>query len=211
MSMTDAQILYDVYSNVEDPDGFYGIKSTEIKQSLLRRYHHEGQWSQAFEQHGAIYQTGVASSRVTDDVLISLEALGFHRIASHLITNLRETDRRSSGVVEPIEYEIAWRNGNWDLPTAPASVQSDSRVSLYTSLRAAARERHSQEAIAKVYGAIRIELQRLNGIGFESITRIRDVVKTLLSLREVACCLQTYTSKSFAIVNDEPSTIPSYE
>jgi serine-protein kinase ATM len=55
-------LLYEIYSNIEDPDGFYGIAATDARSSLVRRLHHEDEWSRAFGYHGADFQITPASS-----------------------------------------------------------------------------------------------------------------------------------------------------
>jgi ataxia telangiectasia mutated family protein len=192
-----------VYSNVEDPDGFYGVHSSDIRKSLLLRYHHEGEWSRAFEHHGAAFQTSAPSEDTTRNVLASLEAFGFHRIASHIMTGMREASNSNSSQVDPLEYEVAWRNGNWDLPLSMPNHDLGSEALLYSALRAVHRERETGRALETVRSLIGIEMRRLGALGMESVTHVRDVVKNLLSLREIVVCLQAYET-----LEKQPLTLP---
>ena len=79
------QILYDIYSHIQEPDGFYGIKSHDIQDFLIRRFHHEKQWTKALQFHGAHYEATPASVAYrepqTSGVVQSLHSFGFDHLA----------------------------------------------------------------------------------------------------------------------------------
>lgn len=171
-------ILYEVYSRIDEPDGFYGIKSKDVLNLLVRRFHHEGEWDKAFHFHGAEFEGAVGASD-SQDILNSLHAFGFN--------NLSMTVLQSGASSLPSElhlgYKIGWRTDTWDLPDPLSDSQPE--LSLYRSLRAVHRERNEQVAQSVLSSAIRREVDRLRSTGNENLVQIRSITQTLMSLREI--------------------------
>lgn len=188
-------LLYDVYSNVEDPDGFYGIVNPDLRGSLVQRLHHEGEWQRAFELHAAdfesmatttssIVQSGAAAHQA-GEVDVSLHAMGFHRLASVLGQPQRSAKRGHEATKnEDISYDLAWRTGAWDLPSDEKHVPGTGR-SVFAALRALHRERDPARADEQISLALATELSGLHELGIEATAGVRRVGRDLLSLREI--------------------------
>ncbi|KAG8695931.1 Serine/threonine-protein kinase tel1, partial [Ceratobasidium sp. 395] len=59
------EVLYDIYTHIDEPDGFYGIRSDDVQTHLIRRFHHEGRWDKAFQFLGAMFESpGTSASSV---------------------------------------------------------------------------------------------------------------------------------------------------
>lgn len=144
---SENEILYSIYTNVEDPDGFYGIQSRDVRSSLVRRFHHEQQWDRAFAYHGADLRHGGSSDydqgSSMSGVLQSLHSFGFDNMAASLFDHSRSGKNGQSLITTDLELDLAWRTGNWDLPldlTSPATARTP-EAALYASLKAIHRER----------------------------------------------------------------------
>ena len=117
------EILYDIYSHIDEPDGFYAIKARDLKSFLLRRFHHEKQWDKAFQFHGAGLEAGSKHSADALGVLQSLHSFGFNSQAMSALQSMGE--EIASSQTTDMEYRLGWRIGSWDLPVSDAHRGSD--------------------------------------------------------------------------------------
>lgn len=197
-------VLYKIYSNIEDPDGFYGIQSTDIRSSLIRRFHHESQWTKAFSFHGADFQI---SSNNQDKplglqgTLHSLHSFGFDKMAMSLLQGSHAELGGSAGIPDDLGYELAWRTGNWDLPIDTSSAFVTPGASLYAALKAVHRERDPTSVTQIVNSIFHGEILRMSKLSIESMTDLRMVKTSLLCLREIQNWLAKETPESTEVHN----------
>nr|KIR86402.1 serine/threonine-protein kinase TEL1 [Cryptococcus tetragattii IND107] len=176
------QIMYDIYSNVEDPDGFYGVHNKDIRDSLRRRLEHEGLSWQALGWAGAVYNVDGNDRKSAIPVLHHLHDIGLSRLAS-VVAN--ETRTCGSGPLDdPFFADLSWRTGDWNLPIDKKSGSTSSGL-LYSALRAVHRSKSSDSASMIVDKASRAEMTRLSGLQKEMLTSIKSTVTNLLCLREL--------------------------
>jgi ataxia telangiectasia mutated family protein len=180
--------MYETYSNVEDPDGFYGVKTNNIADALQRRLQHEGEHWRSFGLHGAALESGLLSNQVATvslSAMQDLHNLGFNHISNAIFQSLRSSsDKATSRSSEPLLFELAWRTSDWDLPV-PAETSPSAETLLYSSLRAVHRERDLTAARSEVRTAINKEVDILRMCGMERTTQIKKAVADLLCLHEV--------------------------
>lgn len=191
--------MYEVYSNVEDPDGFYGIKTHDVKASLVRRLEHEGDHWRAFGMNAAALENPVGRTSIrgaTTAAMRDLHHLGFDRTSSAL---LRANSKAKTQMIEddPLELELAWRTGDWDVPIQPASKDTSAGM-FYAALRAVHRERDEQAALRVVHDAIESQMTRLSELGVERMTEIKSCVEDLLCLKDIAGWLGEEVRKAVA-------------
>jgi ataxia telangiectasia mutated family protein len=182
--------MYEIYSNVEDPDGFYGIQTHDVKSALSRRLQHEKKAWRAFGLNGAAFETG-ANHRAKDPSALSLMSnlhdMGFDHLSSGLHKTTRSSQEGESAE-DPLLLELAWRTGDWDLPISSAAAQTP-HGSFYACLRAVHRQRDQQAARGLVDVAIRSEIGRLGDLGLERMAQIKDSTANLVCLREISLWL----------------------
>jgi ataxia telangiectasia mutated family protein len=180
--------MYEIYSNVEDPDGFYGIKTRDTSKALSRQLQHEGEHWRSLGLNSAAIQ-GRGSSSVIP-AMRDLHHLGFDRMASAVFSSLQTSSSSSSTTKDkqvssdPLFFELAWRTGDWDLPTSNLAKPNSGEL-FYTVLRAVHRERDSENARRVVKGAIGVEMGRLKELGLERMAQIKEKTGRLLCLREI--------------------------
>ncbi|PWN25736.1 hypothetical protein BDZ90DRAFT_61352 [Jaminaea rosea] len=164
-----SQLLYSVYSNIEDPDSFYGVHHKDLRGSLVRRLHHEEEWRRAFELHAADYECG-GSAGSEAAIAQSLHQMGFNKLASSMDAVYAD-------------YEVAWRTEDWSLPT-DRDPQPGNGVNVFAALRALHQEQDDTVIGRTISQALASEARALSGAGVEAVSQIRRVCRDLMSLSE---------------------------
>ncbi|WWD21232.1 hypothetical protein CI109_105716 [Kwoniella shandongensis] len=182
---TVQQIMYEIYSNVEDPDGFYGIQNHDVRDALLRRLQHEGQSNRAFGWNGALIETSTSRGESLLPALHNLHDFGFNQLASAVASQSQRARNTAEDDTDPLFFELAWRTGDWDLPMTEESSKTSQGV-LYSALRAVHRERDVEAALRIVQKSVGVEIKRLGGLGMERMAQIKNTTANLLCLRETA-------------------------
>ena len=175
-------ILFEIYSHIEEPDGFYGIKTQDLHHFLLKRFHHENQWEKAFKFHGAALEARSQGGVDTEGVLHSLYSFGFDTLALSVKQNVFDASdlgATSSNMV----YHLGWRTETWDLPDQPSSLGSG--TALYNALRAVYRERDPLAVDVIANKALSHEIDRLRVLGDEDLVGIREVTRNVMCLYQV--------------------------
>ena len=191
--------MYEIYSNVEDPDGFYGIQTHDVKKALLRRLQHEKQSWRALGLNGAAFETG--SNRKAPDasamsMMSNLHDMGFDHLSSGLYKATQSLQKGESAD-DPLLLELAWRTGDWDLPVSTEAAKTP-HGSFYSCLRAVHRQRDQQAARCLVDAGIRSEIGRLGDLGLERMAQIKDSAANLVCLREISLWLDEDTQKAIS-------------
>ena len=194
------QLLYAIYENIDEPDGFYGRQSSDVREALLRRYRHEGNWDGAFRAWGArheaqVYHPDRRDSAATGGVVAALASFGFNRLAldvwqpARLSGSLAEKD-----IASDLPYELAWRTDVWDLPVERAAT-STSSATLYTALKACRTSRSADAARTLTIDALTSEVQKFGRVCLDYPKPDPNTTSTLLALRE-AVDFGTITAES---------------
>ncbi|KAG8740555.1 Serine/threonine-protein kinase tel1 [Ceratobasidium sp. 414] len=178
------EILYDIYTHIDEPDGFYGIRSDNVQTHLIRRFHHEGRWDKAFQFLGAMFESPGTSASSIPGILSSLQSFGFDNMAMAMINGSQNTQVPSSDD----GYSLGWRTETWDLPVAAGEFPPGS--ALYYALRAVHQERDPATVELRVLEARRNELERLRVLGLEDMSQVRQSTRALMCIGEVQEFLQ---------------------
>lgn len=176
------RILFDIYSHIDEPDGFYGIRTHDLRGFLLRRFQHERQYDKAFQFHGADFEADERSAKGLGGVLKSLQSFGFNKLAMSTLQTHGGDEIQSNNYLSST-HQLGWRTETWDLPQPSGNENPGS--SLYTALRAVHRDRDANAIGSIISRAIFDELQRLRDLGNENLDEIRQVTQTLMSLAQI--------------------------
>jgi ataxia telangiectasia mutated family protein len=177
-----APILYEIYSHIDEPDGFYGIKTQNLHQFLIKRFHHEKQWDKAFRFHSASLEAGSTDAAEADGLLQSFHSFGFNHLA---IDTLQSSSFSAGATFTPgMNYRLGWRTETWDLPERQG--EGNPGAPLYNALRAVYRARNPRVIQSVVRGAISEEMGRLRVLGSENVAEIRDTAQNLMCLNQVS-------------------------
>jgi ataxia telangiectasia mutated family protein len=176
------QIMFDIYSHIDEPDGFYGIKTKDLGSFLIKRFHHEKQWDKAFRFHGAALEAGTAASVEAEGLVEAFHFFGFNRLAIDTLHSSNfETGPTSR--MAGLSYRSGWRTGTWDLPDQSQPLDSD--ANLYAALRAIHRERDPHTIDTIIRRAFAAEMGRLRILGAENLAEIREVNRNLMCISQV--------------------------
>lgn len=174
-------LFHDIYSNLDDPDGFHGIQSKDLREKLLHSYRHEQKWDRALEIHGAEYELGIAA---TSGVVGAMASSGLYRLAMATLQMTKQDGiltQQGDHLTSP--HELAWRTETWDLPVIPMDNASSS-ANLYAALRAFHRERDTNAISDALNGALYQEAKKLATISTDQPKPNLEAIRTLLCLRE---------------------------
>lgn len=191
-------ILYTIYSHIDEPDGFYGIVTEDVRKFLLRRFTHESQWDQSFRFHGAAFETEPAASTNAAEVVRALHNFGFDKLATQ-VYNRPELEQSSPDMVE-LTYGLGWRTENWDLPMTESDQTLGPNSVLYSALQAVHRDREPELVDQKLRFHLRRQVALLRSIGNEDMTGIKESIRLLMCLGELR--------QAAVFGTDLPSTAP---
>ncbi|CAK5283070.1 unnamed protein product [Mycena citricolor] len=174
----EEELLYEIYSHIDEPDGFYAVKSRDTSRLLVKRFHHEHQWDKAFHFHGASFTSGVPDETAASGLVNSFHAFGFDRLAMDALYKYSP-----SSELTPLTYRLGWRTESWDLPdsTAPGGGGS-----LYRALRAVFAGRNKDAIKTTIQASFLEEIERLRVLGSENLTGIRDAAQNLMCIQQVS-------------------------
>ncbi|EGN96752.1 hypothetical protein SERLA73DRAFT_93326 [Serpula lacrymans var. lacrymans S7.3] len=181
-SLHAEHILFEIYSHIDEPDGFYGIQTPDLREFLIKRFHHEKQWEKAFRFHGAALEADRSESSDTEGLLRAFHAFGFNNLAIGALQNSHFGFDSEMGSYA-MSYRLGWRTETWDLPDKR---DADSGISLYRALRAIYRERNPQTIDTILQQAQRDEMERLRILGTENMMEIREVTQNLMCLGQIS-------------------------
>ncbi|KAK0467046.1 uncharacterized protein EV420DRAFT_1636079 [Desarmillaria tabescens] len=172
------QIMYHIYSNIDEPDGFYGIKPLDLRKFLINCFHHENQWDKAFRFHGAALEAGSKNPRDMEGLLQSIHSFGFNHLANTTSQNFYGDTSTC------MNYQLGWRTETWDLPEREQEQSSD--ASLYFALRAIHVQRDQEVGRDVVRLSMFREMERLRNLGSENVAQIREVIQNLVCLYQIS-------------------------
>jgi len=172
-------ILYEIYAHIDEPDGFYGIKTQNLQRFLIKRFHHEQQWDKAFRFHGAALEAGDTRTDDKEGLVQSFHSFGFNHLA---MESIRNSSLEPTGSTSSINYSLGWRTETWDLPDHGHTEPS---ASLYRSLRVVYRERDARSLENTIRASLLQEMERLRELKSENLVDIRRVSRDLMCLSQV--------------------------
>ena len=197
-------VLYEIYAHIDEPDGFYGIQSTDLNHFLMKRFHHEKQWDKAFRFHGAHFEAGRDVAPIgaltavpggshsssmyggTQGLLESFHFFGFNQLANDTLQSIPSSGPDGSSITtNSLSYRLGWRTENWDLPSQSHSGIQSVGAPLYHALRAVFCERDPRMLEETVRSSLYCEMDRLRVLGSESFAELRETVGDLVCLSEV--------------------------
>ncbi|KAG1746583.1 uncharacterized protein EDB91DRAFT_1345361 [Suillus paluster] len=204
---TDTEhILFEIYSHIDEPDGFYGIRTADLRHFLIKRFHHEKQWEKAFRFHGAALEAGSPEAVDTDGLLSSFHAFGFDRLAIGTLQTSQIGDSRNSS--SAMCYQLGWRTETWDLPDYAGD---SSGATLYQALRAVYRERNPRAVDAIVRSSLDDEMTRLRQLGTENISGIREVARNIMCLGQITQWRSHSMQQQLSRKSEDISSLPKLE
>ncbi|KAI9064013.1 hypothetical protein FKP32DRAFT_1665872 [Trametes sanguinea] len=172
-------VLFEIYNHIDEPDGFYGIQTGDLRNLFVKQLHHEKQWDKAFRYHGAVLEAG--GTEDTSGITEALYSFGFNHLALSTMQSFSDTANTLES--SSLAYNLGWRAETWDLPER--TTDHHPGMALYLAMRAVHRERNPHVVESVIQRAFRREMGRLRQLGDESFTEIRQLIQNLMCLSQV--------------------------
>jgi len=122
-----AELLLEVYKNVDDPDSFYGVKQEFNLRTVLHNFEYEGNGWKSLSLRAANLESGIRQNQPTEPetvgILDAFNTLGMNGL-SHSFLQDGASATTSVRAADNI-YRSAWKLEQWDLP-CPASCNTRS-------------------------------------------------------------------------------------
>lgn len=131
----EKELLYEVYSHLQEPDGFYSISAFDLPHGLVRRLQHEGRWLEALSWHGAGLEAAPHKQEGVSEIQKILACLA-HGDLSHLSMKLFQANPQATGLSE-ILPSLAWKTQSWDIPV-PQDPEMQAQYRIYDALKSTA-------------------------------------------------------------------------
>lgn len=135
-------LLLEAQSSLSEPDGLYGLLRSNALELQLHLSEHEGQWDRALAGYdllrGDAEDSGIADTVSRVPMLKALRQLGcLHLLRAY--SKAFNDDEFTSPELKDVQFEAAWRAGQWNLPSALTRSQGSSTVEFNQSVHSALR------------------------------------------------------------------------
>ena len=177
------ELLHQAYMNIDDPDAFYGITDGDVRELLLKRLHHEGQWLRAFQYHAADCEAsnaeGADLAQAQEHALAqSLSLLGFPHLVKGVASPTNPLENPSVGSDADLNFT------SWNLPASSSSalIRGDAVESVLRILQQANVEEDVDRPLSLT---IQSQLKTLCSIPVESVAAMRKLQGNLLALGQI--------------------------
>ncbi|SNX86282.1 related to TEL1 - telomere length control protein [Melanopsichium pennsylvanicum] len=182
---TRTNLLHQAYMNIDDPDAFYGITDGDVRELLLRRLQHEGQWLRAFQYHAAGYEASASDGANLHGTAAqalgqSLSLLGFQHLHQKIDAGSMIGDNLANSAANGQD----WNSSSWDLPAYAVSsfTKGQGVEAVLQILRQAGVE---QDVDAPLSLTFQSQLRSLCSTPLDSIAAMRRIQGDLLALGQV--------------------------
>lgn len=133
---TYRRLLYDVYGNIGEPDGFYSISAADPNEGVIRQIQHEGRWLDALSWHSAQLEISKSRRSSADGVASALFLSDMPHTSALLSAHGPVVESQSiDSTLSRARFELAWRAETWDVPLTYTSGQNSSEARLFRTMR----------------------------------------------------------------------------
>ena len=161
-------LLLEAQSKLSEPDGLYGLLRSNSLELQLHLSEHEGHWDRALAGYDLLQSDvennmngGMASSRVP--MLNALRQLGcLHLLRAY--SKALSDDELAAPELKDVQYEAAWRAGQWTLPAAVTRTQNSGVVDFNQNLHSSLRALERGDVGCAIYETNRCRAQLLQNV-----------------------------------------------
>ncbi|KAI4726248.1 hypothetical protein E4T49_06024 [Aureobasidium sp. EXF-10728] len=170
------ELLLSIYSRVDDPDSFYGVKQPPSLDSVLARVHHEGDGIKGLMLHSArmdasMRQSGMANESDRFGLISSVGAMNLSSLTHDLLIR---KDGKSTTATTDVMLNAARKLEQWDI--SPPQTNGSASSTVYGIFRGLATAANLE--------SVRLDLNRALGSSIQYLQDTRldaSAVRAMLS------------------------------
>ncbi|PRP78734.1 putative ataxia telangiectasia mutated [Planoprotostelium fungivorum] len=118
-SVEYTRLMMDAYSNINEPDGIYGIQTRHHTiESQITTYEHEGHWNMALGAYDLLSDPSVQKDYSFCSSANSLHRLGHWHILDVYLAGLSVKKPSTFAELSEHQYRNAWREGRWNFESS---------------------------------------------------------------------------------------------
>ena len=124
-----AEILLDIYQNLDDKDSFYGVRQPSSLSTMMEQLEFESAGFKSLSFRGACFDSQIrlldAAEQVNEEGLISvLDTLDLNGLSQSVLSDMRSVGAVSSNA----RYRTARKLERWDIPSPPSQLSGASTI-----------------------------------------------------------------------------------
>ncbi|KAG9539113.1 hypothetical protein KCU79_g19788, partial [Aureobasidium melanogenum] len=173
-----------IYSRVDDPDSFYGVKQSPSLESVLARVHHEGDGIKGLMLHSARMDASMRQSGLADDsdkvgLIGSVGAMNLSSLTHDL---LKQKGGQSTNATTDAMLNAARKLEQWDV--APPQKNSSAASTVYGMFRGLATATNLESVQMELNRALGSSIQHLQDTRLDA-SAIRATLSSIAVLNEI--------------------------
>lgn len=182
--MPSNELLLSIYSRVDDPDSFYGVKQPPSLESVLARVHHEGDGIKGLMLHSARMDASLRQSGLADesDRFGLIGSVGAMNLSSLTHDLLKQKGGQSTNATTDAMLNAARKLEQWDL--APPQKNNSAASTVYGMFRGLANATHLESIQLELNRALAISIQHLQDTRLDA-SAIRATLSSIAVLNEI--------------------------
>ncbi|KAH0260307.1 hypothetical protein KCU71_g21031, partial [Aureobasidium melanogenum] len=178
------ELLLSIYSRVDDPDSFYGVKQSPSLESVLARVHHEGDGIKGLMLHSARMDASMRQSGLADDsdkvgLIGSVGAMNLSSLTHDL---LKQKGGQSTNATTDAMLNAARKLEQWDV--APPQKNSSAASTVYGMFRGLATATNLESVQMELNRALGSSIQHLQDTRLDA-SAIRATLSSIAVLNEI--------------------------
>jgi ataxia telangiectasia mutated family protein len=179
------KLMLDIYSNINEPDGIYGINQSQSLDSQITVYEHERNWEKAIGVYDMMLQQAKQMNshnmHLSLGLVNSLQNIGHFHLMDCYLGGFATKHPVQSAELSEFQFQTAWRASKWDLDIKESSLTDASTFS--TSAYLALRSLHNNDDLLLQSTLKQARLDIVRNIGSISIESTKSVYPALVKLQ----------------------------
>jgi ataxia telangiectasia mutated family protein len=177
------ELLLSIYSRVDDPDSFYGVKQPPSLESVLARVHHEGDGVKGLMLHSARMDASMRKCGRPDesDKFGLIDSVGAMNLSS-LTHDLLNRKGGQSTIAMDTMLEAARKLEQWDIP--PPQTNGSAASTVYSVFRGLAGATHLESVQLDLNRALASSIHNLQDTRLDAFA-VRATLSSIAVLNEI--------------------------
>jgi ataxia telangiectasia mutated family protein len=178
------ELLLSIYSRVDDPDSFYGVKQPPSLESVLARVHHEGDGIKGLMLHSARMDASMRKCGLADesDSFGLIGSVGAMNLSSLTHDLLNRKGGQSTAATTDTMLNAARKLEQWDV--SPPQTNGSAVSTVYSVFRGLAGATHLDSVQLDLNKAMSLSIQHLQDTRLD-VSAVRATLSSIAVLNEI--------------------------